>query len=92
LFEHDLFGKPVSTFPDHALADSQAKQAAPASHRVNHQTDKTPIALCGVGRYIPRSITNSGPAPREAEKSMRAEVERLVEEIKQSVGLLRRHL
>ena len=58
----------------------------------NHQRDKTPIALCSVGRYIPRSITNSGPAPREAEKSMRAEVERLVEEIKQSVGLLRRHL
>jgi hypothetical protein len=29
---------------------------------------------------------------RKAEKSMRAEVERLVEEIKQSVGLLRRHL
>jgi hypothetical protein len=21
LFEHDLFGKPVSTFPDHALTD-----------------------------------------------------------------------
>jgi len=21
LFEHDLFGKPVSTFPDHALGD-----------------------------------------------------------------------
>jgi hypothetical protein len=29
---------------------------------------------------------------RRAEKYMRAEVERLVEEIKQSVGLLRRHL
>jgi hypothetical protein len=27
-----------------------------------------------------------------SEKNMRAEVERLVEEIKQSVGLLRRHL
>jgi hypothetical protein len=27
-----------------------------------------------------------------SENSMRAEVERLVEEIKQSVGLLRRHL
>jgi len=27
-----------------------------------------------------------------SEESMRAEVERLVEEIKQSVGLLRRHL
>jgi hypothetical protein len=24
LFEHDLFGKPVSTFPDHALAQSRA--------------------------------------------------------------------
>jgi hypothetical protein len=31
------------------------------------------------------------PPPPE-EKTMRAEVERLVEEIKQSVGLLRRHL
>jgi hypothetical protein len=30
--------------------------------------------------------------PNRSEKIMRAEVERLVEEIKQSVGLLRRHL
>jgi hypothetical protein len=29
---------------------------------------------------------------RRSENTMRAEVERLVEEIKQSVGLLRRHL
>jgi hypothetical protein len=29
---------------------------------------------------------------RRSENAMRAEVERLVEEIKQSVGLLRRHL
>src|SRR5438445_11606045 len=28
LFEHDLFGKPVSTFPDHALAAS----VSPAGH------------------------------------------------------------
>jgi hypothetical protein len=34
---------------------------------------------------------NGGPV-RRSEKYMRAEVERLVEEIKQSVGLLRRHL
>jgi hypothetical protein len=47
LFAHELFGKPVPTFPDHAL---------------------------------------------EAGNPMRAEIERLVEEIKQSVGLLRRHL
>jgi hypothetical protein len=31
-------------------------------------------------------------APQVREENMRAEVERLVEEIKQSVGLLRRHL
>jgi hypothetical protein len=33
-----------------------------------------------------------GGLRRRSEKNMRAEVERLVEEIKQSVGLLRRHL
>ena len=49
------------------------------------------IALCGARRYIPRSITCGGAAPQIREP-MRAEVERLVEEIKQSVGLLRRHL
>jgi hypothetical protein len=32
------------------------------------------------------------PTAAAGEKTMRAEVERLVEEIKQSVGLLRRHL
>jgi hypothetical protein len=42
------------------------------------------IALCASRRYIP-CIT-------QFEIIMRAEVERLVEEIKQSVGLLRRHL
>ncbi len=26
LFEHDLFGKPVATFPDHALATSRGGQ------------------------------------------------------------------
>jgi hypothetical protein len=51
----------------------------------------TSIALCGAGRYIPRSISNRGLKPQIREP-MRAEVERLVEEIKQSVGLLRRHL
>jgi hypothetical protein len=30
--------------------------------------------------------------PAKPENTMRAEIERLVEEIKQSVGLLRRHL
>jgi hypothetical protein len=51
-----------------------------------------PIALCGARRYIPRKhFPNGGFAPQIREP-MRAEVERLVEEIKQSVGLLRRHL
>jgi hypothetical protein len=51
----------------------------------------TSIALCGARRYIPRTILKRGCAPQTRE-AMRAEVERLVEEIKQSVGLLRRHL
>ena len=51
-----------------------------------------PIALCGARGYIPpASIRNGGFVPQIREP-MRAEVERLVEEIKQSVGLLRRHL
>jgi hypothetical protein len=47
-------------------------------------------------RFAARAATPShhfdgGPAP-QIRDPMRAEVERLVEEIKQSVGLLRRHL
>ena len=51
------------------------------------------IALCAAHRYI-ASIMTIGPAASagETEIAMRAEIERLVEEIKQSVGLLRRHL
>jgi hypothetical protein len=30
LFEHDLFGKPVSTFPDHALGGSAADKGVRA--------------------------------------------------------------
>jgi hypothetical protein len=47
-------------------------------------------------RFRARAATplafRNGGFGRGAETSMRAEVERLVEEIKQSVGLLRRHL
>jgi hypothetical protein len=54
------------------------------------------IALCAVRRYMHTSIMKGGLCrPMQtsvAETSMRAEIERLVEEIKQSVGLLRRHL
>jgi hypothetical protein len=61
-----------------------------------------PIALRGAHRYIlaairfhqvqkPAKKPNGGDAP-QIRDPMRAEVERLVEEIKQSVGLLRRHL
>jgi hypothetical protein len=52
------------------------------------------IALCLARRYIPSiSFAAAGfPGPQNQRPTMRAEVERLVEEIKQSVGLLRRHL
>jgi hypothetical protein len=48
-----------------------------------------PIALSAPYRYIRRE-PEQALEPRD--QSMRAEIERLVEEIKQSVGLLRRHL
>jgi hypothetical protein len=40
----------------------------------------------------PTNTFQSAAAPHEIEKPMRPEIERLVEEIEQSVGLLRRHL
>jgi hypothetical protein len=43
-------------------------------------------------RYVRRKQSVLRFKPNRSEKIMRAEVERLVEEIKQSVGLLRRHL
>jgi hypothetical protein len=49
------------------------------------------IALCDFRRYLRREPSVLSQAER-SEKVMRAEIERLVEEIKQSVGLLRRHL
>jgi hypothetical protein len=50
------------------------------------QTQDTAIALCSARRYIPPI------AAIQIRDTMRAEIERLVEEIEQSVGLLRRHL
>ena len=52
------------------------------------------IALCARRRYIRVAVMNmSAAAPSgKTRETMRAEIERLVEEIKQSVGLLRRHL
>jgi hypothetical protein len=50
------------------------------------------IALCVVRRYIHPKLFVIAACAGRAETSMRAEIERLVEEIKQSVGLLRRHL
>jgi hypothetical protein len=34
LLEHDLFGKPASTFPDHARGDSKSNGVARACARV----------------------------------------------------------
>jgi hypothetical protein len=50
--------------------------------------------LTAISRYILTLSCNPKAVdwPLAEAKSMRAEVERLVEEIKQSVGLLRRHL
>jgi hypothetical protein len=36
LFAHDLFGKPVPTFPDHALAAKNGADGVPAGARTHH--------------------------------------------------------
>jgi len=36
LFEHDLFGKPVSTFPDHALIAAFRLHRHPSPRRSEH--------------------------------------------------------
>jgi hypothetical protein len=52
----------------------------------------TPDQVRG-GLWLGKRFGNAMAASRRgSENNMRAEVERLVEEIKQSVGLLRRHL
>jgi hypothetical protein len=48
------------------------------------------VASAATDRYIGRGRT--GIAAADGFSQMRAEIEKLVEEIKQSVGLLRRHL
>jgi hypothetical protein len=58
----------------------------PACVEKTRQTQDTAIALCSARRYIPHI------AVILIRDTMRPEIERLVEEIEQSVGLLRRHL
>jgi hypothetical protein len=51
------------------------------------------IALCAARSYIPIGHCRCGASRLQPEEfDMRAEIEKIVEEIKQSVGLLRRHL
>jgi hypothetical protein len=54
-------------------------------------THPSAIALSAIRSYIPPSSSIAVLRP-QIRVAMRAEIERLVEEIKQSVGLLRRHL
>ena len=37
--KHDLFGKPVSTFPDHALVDDDAADALAVVHQIEGLVD-----------------------------------------------------
>jgi hypothetical protein len=71
------------------LADFRKHQAKARAKAVNR--GGCAIALCAARRYMHPSIQRSAPLSQQR-RTMRAEIERLVEEIKQSVGLLRRHL
>ena len=71
--------------------ENASKEKAGARFLIQLEPGSSGIALCAGRRYIRQSNMNRAAWPRIRD-TMRAEVERLVEEIKQSVGLLRRHL
>jgi hypothetical protein len=71
--------------------ENASKQESGTAFRFHRNgKDSCGFALSSARRYIPRF--RNGGFGRGSVTAMRAEVERLVEEIKQSVGLLRRHL
>jgi hypothetical protein len=45
LLEHDLFGKPVSTFPDHALGAERLRPAAGEDHFSRKIRDRNLLAI-----------------------------------------------
>src|ERR1700747_1628192 len=53
-FTHDLFGKPVPTFPDHALATSRLAGAARTMRGSRASQSDTAILPCGPGGNAPR--------------------------------------
>src|SRR5216684_1499266 len=52
LFEHDLFGKPVPTFPDHALRRGRASSAL-LQHHLRLRDDGHELALLGLQPRLP---------------------------------------
>src|SRR5260370_31863879 len=59
LIEHDIFGKPVSTFPDHALEPTKrcAEHRSPSRGANTHETDSSGAA--GVGQGNPGATAGS---------------------------------
>jgi hypothetical protein len=47
-FEHDLFGKPVPTFPDHALVSFE--------HDLFGKPVPTPLSKCGAGFFLDHAL------------------------------------
>ncbi len=94
--------KPGTAPPDNysvigvADADGRTLTVAPDDRPQHHASGhrRAVLADCALRAPAATSPDNIGLAASAArsENTMRAEVERLVEEIKQSVGLLRRHL
>jgi hypothetical protein len=58
LFEHDLFGKPVPTFPDHALIEERCSHCAlgSASHSsvfiIHRSRDRTAAKIARIKKKI----------------------------------------
>jgi hypothetical protein len=51
LFEHDLFGKPVPTFPDHALSASPAILQIARDASISTTSSLEPGGICMISMY-----------------------------------------
>jgi uncharacterized protein GlcG (DUF336 family) len=67
LFEHDLFGKPVSTFPDHALGSAYAVLKRGPVKKTQGSNVMQPSGLCRAAIALASTCTFALVAPASAQ-------------------------
>jgi hypothetical protein len=66
LFEHDLFGKPVPTFPDHALAQRLATRFAIALVAICFSAGPVATLMAGTRRVGVTSVAKANSPYRNS--------------------------